>query len=200
MSDKKLRGAVDTPVAVDPAPTRALYEHARWLFDAEDTRAASVESRAAALVGWSGAQLTLTLGVTTLTTGLPDGRPRMIGLWLLAGSVVLLVLAVIIVLFGVVLARTVVAPRRDLRDYVPNSWSKETPPCPLSATEHDLLARFVANLLAPGDKSVEGALLSWQKAIDRRAGFLTCATLLVAGSVLLAAAATVPFIISAQGA
>lgn len=184
---------------LDPAATRALYEHAKWLFDAEDARLGSLESRAVAIVGWSGTQLALMLTAIALVAVLPGGWAKTTGMALLSTSVGLSVVAIFVVLASVVWARGVAAPTRDLRsNFAALNGSDRGATSPI--TERDVLTNLTANLIADGTKYEKGALVALQGAIDKRADGLNWSTRLVAGSLALAAAAAPLFILAAQGA
>lgn len=188
------------PAVIDPAPRRLLYEHARWLFDAEEARLSSIESRSTTLLGWAGTQLTLILGATALLSPLDASGWKTAGLWLLAVTVLASVGAISVLLANVMRTSTLPAAHRDLRDKL-NELNTETfESDDLRYTEIHVAQPLAENLIGAGEKHPNGALADLATMIDVRAKWLNAATAAIGVSLSSAAMAAVFFLISTQGA
>lgn len=189
------RGAITVTVsghagAMSSAPHRLLYDHARWLVDRQAVRLTSIESRGAALVGWSGVQVTLTLAVIGIATRIAPGWERTTAIWLLGAGVACLAAALLCAVLRVLRPRSTAAPNTD----IVNTWRE------LAEATGDDLDRHLADALIGSLINSEPSVLTELSCdVDTRAGALKWAAGLVAAAVVADVASATMFLAATTG-
>jgi Orotidine 5'-phosphate decarboxylase / HUMPS family len=112
-----------TLVLMNVEAGRALLEYTRWLTDRHAVRLAGIESRAGVVLGWASTQVAVTVAVMALLPNVRPGWLRTFGAVVLAIGGCWAVSAVVLAVWGVIRARTVVAPEADLTDLI--EWARE---------------------------------------------------------------------------
>jgi len=169
---------------MDSKAARTFYEHARWLLDRQAVRQASIESRSTALVGWSSAQIALTLGVIALASRVDGNGWRTGSLWVLGAATAALTAAVVIAVSRVLRTQRLTAPNVDLS----TQW-QELKAASGEEVDTFLLEALIGSLLAGDDTEPTAALTSLADAIDTRGRWLRSAAYFVAAAVVLDALA-----------
>jgi hypothetical protein len=178
----------------DAAAEAALLEHCRWLTDRQAERLASLESRGVAVLGWAATQVTLTLGVLTLSPNVRATGWRAAGVAVIGLAAVGSAVAAIGVTLGVLRASAAFpAPRVDLAPQHAALKAHLSEPDRLQKT----LQALIASLLISSETS-QAVLPAMKSVVDSRGKHLRCATVVMAiavgldgaGAALLAVAAT----------
>jgi len=169
---------------MDGPAARTFYEYTRWLVDRQTARQASIESRAAGVIGWSSAQIALTLGVITLASRIDDNGWRTCGLWLLGAAATALTAAVVTAVRGVLRTKSVAAPNVDLGV----QWA-ELKGAEGGDIDVHLVEALVESLVGVTDAEPNSALALIAATIDHRGRAMRWAADLLAAAVVLDASA-----------
>ena len=138
------------------------------------------------VIGWSSAQIALTIGVITLASRIVDNEWRTGGLWLLGAAATALTAAVVTAVRGVLRTKSVAAPNVDLGV----QWA-ELKGADGGDIEVHLVEALVDSLLGVTDAQPKSALALIAATIDHRGRALRWAVDLLAVAVVLDACAAI---------
>ena len=142
-----------------------------WLVDGQHARLASIESRAATLIGWASAEIALSAIVAPLVAGALDGWRLAVVIVLLAVGGCLAALGAIRALRDIVSTSAIPAVEAEFSETVDAAARHQ-----LDDTPALLLDRFQGSILAPPADGTAPVLPSLKSEADDRASALRAAT------------------------